>query len=84
MRETDLDSLILRINSLRTTTIRNKGRYEELKNSEKTMLQDLKTEFDVDSIDDAEVLLQKKYDRLKKLKSQLESSEQRLLKLMKQ
>jgi len=84
MRETDLDSLILRINSLRTTTIRNKGRYEELKNSEKTMLQDLKTEFDVDSIDDAEILLQKKYDRLKKLKSQLESSEQRLLKLMKQ
>lgn len=83
MKETDLDSLILRINSLRNTTIRNKGRYEELKNSEKTMLEDLKSEFGIDNIEEAEALLHKKHDRIKELKNQLESAEQRLLKLMK-
>jgi vacuolar-type H+-ATPase subunit I/STV1 len=83
MKEIELESLILRINSLRTTTIRNKGRYEELKKSETTMLGDLKEEFGIDTIEEAEELLHKKHNRIKELKNQLESVEQRLLKLMK-
>jgi hypothetical protein len=77
------DSLISRINNLRTITIRNKGRYDELEKAEEKLLIELQEEFKVKNIKEAEDLLKTKYERIEKYKKQLEVSEQRLLKLMK-